>query len=778
MEVKPTRREFLWTMGATATALGLHQTQDVFWTAEAEPDLGWAPGIEDHVTSTCLVCPARCGIRARIVDGRLVRISGNPLHPMSRGGLCPRGIAGVQTLYHPERLDSPMVRVGSRGGGEWRKITPEGAVTLLAERLQALREAGRPEGLALLAGYCAGTMHDVWRQFLNAFGSPNHVSDDYDDGTASIMRLMHGIPRRPAYDLDRAELVLSFGAPLFESWWSPLQAFVAFASPEHENGRGARFVQVDTRFSRTAARAHEWVGIRPETHGALALGIAYVLIRDELFDARFLSQHVTGFEEYRSLVLRHFRAEDVSTMTGVPVERITAVAREFARARPAVAVCGSDVMLAPNGLFAGLAVHSLNVLVGSINTPGGVLFGDEPPLEPLQDVVLDDVARAGVARDPIDGEPPPLGLGDPATRFVEAATSDAGASVDTLMLYYANPLASSSRPDLWRQALAPIPYIVSFSPFLDETSRYVDMIIPDLLPYERWQDAPTPVSYPHPTWGVTRPVVEPHDGGIHTGDVLLGLARALGGSLAQSLPYDDFASLLEQRARGLFAVQRGMLLGDEFERRHHLQMEERGWWLPEHKEFDSFWNELIERGGWTDLLYDDADPRRLARTRDGRINLIPAELLAVLSTEGDSRRPYVDVTSPADEPPEEFPLRLVPYRASTLASGTLGLERWMAEQPGVFPNVHWVPWVEVHPETAHSLGLGDNTMVWVISQQGRYRARLKLFHGTAHENVCVPYGLRHPDGELANPLQLLSGSRDSLTGLPAWFSTYVRLERA
>jgi anaerobic selenocysteine-containing dehydrogenase len=187
-------------------------------------------------------------------------------------------------------------------------------------------------------------------------------------------------------------------------------------------------------------------------------------------------------------------------------------------------------------------------------------------------------------------------------------------------------------------------------------------------------------------------------------------------------------------------------------------MEERGWWLPEHKEFDSFWNELIERGGWTDLLYDDADPGRLARTRDGRISLIPAELLAVLSAEGDSRRPYVDVTTPADEAPEEFPLRLVPYRAS------------------VFPNVHWVPWVEVHPETAHSLGLGDNTMVWVISQQGRYRARLKLFHGTAHENVCAPYGLRHP--ELANPLQLLSGSRDSLTGLPAWFSTYVRLERA
>lgn len=778
MGVKPTRREFLWTMGATATALGLHQTRDVYWTAQEEPDLGWAPGIEDRITSTCLVCPARCGIRARVVDGRLVRITGNPLHPMSRGGLCPRGLAAVQTLYHPERLDSPLVRMGSRGGGEWRKITPAGAVALLAEHLHGLREAGRPEALALLAGYCVGTMHDLWSQFLRVFGSPNLVPDDYYDGTDAIMRLMHGIARRPAYDLDRAELVLSFGAPLFESWWSPMQAFVAFASPEHENGRGARFVQVDTRFSRTAARAHEWVGIRPETHGALALGIAYVLIRDELFDARFVSQHVTGFEEYRSLVLRHFRADDVATMTGVPVERITAVARAFARTRPAVAVCGGDVMLAPTGLLAGLAVHSLNVLVGSINTPGGVLFGDETPLEPLADAVLDEVARTGVARESIDRAQPPLGSGDRATRFVEAVTRDAGASVDTLMLYYANPLASSTRPDLWRQALAPIPYIVSFSPFLDETSRYADMIIPDLLPHERWQDAPTPVSFPHPTWGVARPAVEPHTGAMHTGEVLLALARALGGSIERSLPYDDFASLLKQRARGLFAVQRGMLMGDEFERRNHLHMEERGWWLPGHTEFDSFWDDLIERGGWTDLLYDYSDPGRLARTPDGRIQLFPAELLGVLSVEGKGRRPYVEVTRPVAEPAQEFPLRLIPYRASTLASGTLGLERWMAEQPCVFPNVHWVPWVEVHPATAAALGLGDDTMVWVVSPRARYRARLKLFPGTAQDNVCAPYGLRHPDGELANPLQLLNGSRDSLTGLPAWFSTFVRLERA
>jgi anaerobic selenocysteine-containing dehydrogenase len=786
--MSPSRREFLWTMGAAAATVALKGTQDVFWTSEEVVDAGWAPGIEDLRNSACLICPSRCGIRGRLVDGRLVRINGNPLHPLNRGGLCPRGVAGVQMLYHPERLAGPLARNGPRGSGQWETVTREQALQRIAEQLGSLRAAGRPEGLALLAGYSAGTMQDLWRQFLHSFGSPNYVADEYEDGTDAVMALMHGIPRRPAYDLDRARLVVSFGAPMFESWWSPLQAFVAFASPDEERERGPRFVQVDTRFSRTASRAHEWVGVRPGTHAVLALGIAYVLMRDELIDADFVARHVSGFEDfvdaqgqpkegYRSQVMRNYRTEEVSAITGVPVARITALARAIAANRPAVAVCGTDVTLAPNGLLAGLAVHSLNVLMGSVNRPGGVLFADDAPIAPLTSPVLDDTARAGVDRGPIGAGGSPFGSGDPALRFAEAVAG-AQAPVEALLLYYANPIASSAQPEVWREALEKIPFVVSFSPFLDETARQADVILPDLLPYERWQDAPAPSSYPYPVWGLARPLVEPHDGAIHTGDVVLALARTLGGSVAQSLPYENFAALLKLRARGLFEVRHGMTLGGEFERMHQRQMEERGWWLPEHAEFEPFWDELVERGGWTDLFYDHTDPYRLARTDSGRIELMPAALFNALAERGSALRPYLDVATPTAEGSPGFGLRLMPYRVSTLASGTLGLERWLAEQPGIFPDVLWHPWVEVAPETAHALGFSDDTKVWVISSRGRYRAHLKVSPGTAPENVCAPYGLRHPDGEAANPLQLLDGSNDPLTGLPSWSSTFVRLERA
>ena len=774
-------------MGAASAALALRGTTDVFWEAQEASEVGWAPGIEKHLSSTCMICPARCGIRGRVVDGRLVRISGNRLHPMSRGGLCPRGIAGVQTLYHPERIAGPLVRTGPRGSGQWKEIPREEAIAQLSERLGELRAAGRPESLAVLAGYCAGTMRDVWHQFMQAFGSPNYVADEYADGTDAIMEVMHGMRRRPGYDLERSEIVLSFGAPLFESWWSPLQAFVAFADPEHPNGRRPHFVQVDTRFSRTAARSHEWVAVRPGTHAVLALGIAYVLIRDKLYDAQFVAEHVAGFEDftdeqsrlragYRSLVSSNYRTEEVSVVTGVPVERIASLARAFAQGRPAVAICGEQVMRAPNGLLAGLAVHSLNLLMGSVNRPGTVLFGDEPPLEPLAEPVLDPTARAGLERGTVADGAPLFGAENPELPFAERVAESSEGTVGALLLYYANPLASSTRPEVWLDALEKIPFVVSFSPFLDETTRHADMVLPDLLPYERWQDAPAPLSYPYPVWSVNRPLVEPPEGGTHTAEVLLAIAKNLGGSVAQSLPYVAFDALLKARAQGLYAARRGTVFGSEFEREHHRQMEQRGWWLPVHTDFEAFWRELVERGGWTDLYYDDTDPGNLSATPDGRIHLLPPVLLDALQV--DAREPYIDVAPPATAETDDYPLQLIPYRLSTLASGTLSLQRWLAERPSLFPEVYWHPWVEVNPVTAEELGLQDDARIRVVSPSGRYEARVKVFPGAAPGSVSAPYGLRHPDGAVASPLQLLDGTVDPLTGLQSWFSTRVRVENA
>lgn len=787
--MSPNRREFLWSVGAAAGVFALFPVEEELSPSQGETGPGWSPGIEERITSACLVCPARCGISGRVVDGRLVRIMGNRLHPMSRGGLCPRAIAGPQLQYHPDRITSPMVRAGERGGDEWREVSWPEAIDQLTERLRALREAGQPEALAALVGYCTGSMDDVWRQFLEAVGSRNYVSDAYEDGTDAVVAAMHGVTRRPGYDLAHADTVLSFGAPLFESWWSPLQAYAAFARSEGQQDQHRLFVQIDHRFSRTAAHADAWVGVRPGTHAVLALGLAYVILRDRLYNESFVAEHVTGFEDftdergrrregYRSIVMRHFRSEEVSTLTGVTVERITELARSFAGSARAVAICGPDVTLAPDGLVAGMAVHSLNVLVGSIGRPGGLLFGSDAPLEPLVSVAADPTSRAGLSHQPIGGPAPTFGNGDPAMRFASAVAAAPNPPVQVLLVHGSNPLGASRRPDVWAQALAKIPFVACFSPFLDETARHADIVLPDLLPFERWQDAPSPASYPCPVWSVSRPLVAPGEGRMHTGEVLFAVAGGFGGTVAESLPYERFEALLRDRARGLFRAHRGGTLASDFEMENQRLRGERGWWLPSQPDFDSFWSELLEHGGWADMFYDYSDPDRFARTRSGRIDLMPMAVLDALESEGGGTQLYTqDVRAESGSDPA-FPLRLLPYRVSTLASDTVGLERWLAEQPSVYPDVQWVPWVSISPATANAAGLDADAMVWVVSARGRYRARLRLSSGTAPGTVCAPFGLRHPDGEAANPLQLLDDLGDPHTGMPSWFTTFVRLEQA
>ena len=784
--MSPNRREFLWTMGTAAGAMALLPLEQVFWSPERPPDLGWSPGIEERIRSACLLCPSRCGITGRVVDGRLVRITGNPLHPMSRGGICPRGVAGVQMLYHPERIGSPLVRSGARGAGSWRPLSHDDALTRLAELLQGIRQEGKPEGLAVLAGYAAGTMDDLWRHFLRAFGSPNYVSDAYADGTDAVMRAMHGIARAPSYDLAGSDMVISFGAPLFESWWSPVQAYAAFARPGLNGSAARTFVQVDHRFSRTAAFADDWVGVKPGTHAVLALGLAYVILRDRLFDEAFVRAHVSGFEDfrdargrrrpgYRSLVLQRYRTEEVSAVTGVSVERITDLARSLASSERPVAVVGSDVTMAPDGLPAAMAVHSLNVILGSVNCPGGVLIGEDPPLAPLPATRLDAVARTGLRSPPIIAEAPPLGRGDAAMRFAEAVTSG-GPAPEILLIHGANPLVGSPRSDLWLEALEKIPHVVSFSPFMDETTRGADLVIPDLLPWERWQDAPSPPSYPYPAWALSQPLVTPAEAGRHTGDVLLDLARRLGGSVAGSLPFQTFEEILQKRARGLFEAERGTVFTTSFDLENERKQEERGWWLGQSKNPDEFWSRLVERGGWVDPFYDYMDPDHLARTRSGRVELLPVTVTRALEANGGDLHLYGHGAD-GEGRDEAYPLRLLPYRVSTLASDTIGLERWMAEQPTVFPDTQWIPWITISPGTAAALDLPENILVSVVSRRGRYRARLKISPGTAPLTVCAPVGLRHPDGEAADPLSILDPETDPLTGVPAWHTTFVRLER-
>ena len=189
------------------------------------------------MSSTCLLCPAHCGIRARLVDGAFTRIDGNPLHPVSLGGLCPKGRAGIQLTHHPGRLKGPVQRVGPAGSDDFEPISWDAALDQIFKALASARAAGEAGSVEWLVGNAPGVMGEIISAFCHAYGTDRITVDDYRDGSAEVMRVCQGIDAPPAYDLLSSDLVVSFGAGLSEAWWaSPLAA----RAVDHDPGRGPR----------------------------------------------------------------------------------------------------------------------------------------------------------------------------------------------------------------------------------------------------------------------------------------------------------------------------------------------------------------------------------------------------------------------------------------------------------------------------------------------------------------------------------------------------------
>ncbi|HSD51999.1 MAG TPA: molybdopterin-dependent oxidoreductase, partial [Candidatus Methylomirabilis sp.] len=753
-----TRRGFFgWAGAVAATAAGcqriraLGDIQAATYEAEVPPQ-----GIEGWVASVCQQCPGGCGILVRTITGtedgikRAVKIEGNPHHPISRGSICPKGVAGLQALYDPDRLRGPLKRIGPRGSGRWEPIGWDEALANTAERLRDLRTRGEAHSLVAIAGNVRGLMPALLERFLGVYGSPNYVTTAHGCETSrQLMRLTQGIDEPIAYNLERTNYVLIFGAGLLEAGNSPVRQARAFANLRQGTpGRRARIVDVDPRLSVSAAKADEWIPIRPGTDGALALGIAHVIVSEGLYDKAFVEEWTFGFEDwrdaagptrlgFRSLVLADYRPESVAAITGVPIATITRVAREFATARPALALGGSGASLHTNGLYNRLAIQALNALVGSVEAPGGTTAQRRPPMAPMPPVRHDAVAARGLTMPRLDhAGTDRAALATSAVHLVpESLRTGKPYPVGALLLYYANPAYSSPgfahAPDLFDK----IPFIVSFSPFLDETTRHADLVLPDHTYLERWQDDPVEAVWGPPVLGVRQPAIEPRHQTRHAGDVIIQLARALGGAVADAFPWKDFPDLLRATFQGVAETRQGLIMTTPFEEARQRRLAEAGFWLPSYRTFDEFWSQIAERGGW----WDPADlplgtgeafrtpskkyeffclglglglerPGRRASSRRGAdaATVREAALTALgVAARGDK------VFLPHYEPPrfagdpQEFPLHLVTYKPMALMGSRTANQPWLAEIPAGGPTRAWEAWVEINPETAHKLGIHD-----------------------------------------------------------------------
>lgn len=777
------RRDFLKLGAATVVAgAGLNT-----WRSEEKPG-AQATSLnalrEEVIKTTCALCASGCGLDVRVVNGKAVKVEGNALHPLNQGVCCLKGQTSLEVLYSPERLEHPRIQTGERGSGEWKEVPWDAALEIVADKLTRLRESGKSHTMALMHGDLRGQMRQVARRFMRAYGSPNMISrESLGEGTARMaMWLSQGINGLPVYDMMNANYVMTFGGNLLESSRNVIGYLGAAAFMRRGRPQRGKLVVVHPRLSVTGVKADEWIPIRPGTYGALALGMANVIVNSGLYDEAFVRDFTFGFEDFedenglkhtgfKSLVLESYTLERVSNITGISTDIIARLAGEFATNRPAIAVLPTESgeFSSGNALYTALAVHALNALVGSIDGKGGVLVQRFPELAEWPDYSLDSTARAGESYEQIDGAGTQFPLAISAYQNVpERILAEKPYPLEVLMLLNANPLYDMPNSGHCLEALMKIPFIVSFASTLDESAAYADLILPASTFLEIWGD-----DYLEGTGyagiSLRRPVVETVHDTRNSGDVLLDLAQRIGGSVAQTLPWANYKELITYRLSTLN------------------------------------WEKLEANGNWSEMVYFNAAPGsqawndvlgrdRLNAPQDGRYDFFSRELFALLGSDSDeSCLPHFEIPSALNDSTAdalEYPFLLVTQPLITQSQQWQGIIPTLQECYGLQGYVKWDSWVEVGQKAAESLKLHDGDRVWIESALGRVQAAVRVRAGLWPNAVFLPSGLghhtfvrwgRHADENLvvgANPNRLIEFTSEPLTGLAVSGPARVRIIRA
>jgi molybdopterin-containing oxidoreductase family iron-sulfur binding subunit len=479
------RRDFfkiVATTGATAAAAGCRPATEQILPLVV-PNEQLVPGVAAWFATVCRECPAGCGVLARNRDGRVVKLEGNPDHPVSRGALCLRGQAALQGLYHPDRIAGPQ----GRQGDALTSLSWDDALKLLDDRLRAAR--GKPRSLAVISQLETGSLGallDRWTQALG--GRPRVTLEPFaHEAIRAANRATFGRDAVPYHAFEDAEVVLSFGADFLETWVSTVAYTRGFARMHtFRDGKAGTVIHVEPRQSLTAANADEWVRNAPGTEAAVALAVLRLMLDGGAVADKRYAEAVAGVDPRK-----------VAEESGVPLETLQRMARAFGAARPGLAVGGGVGVTGSQAVALEIAVNLLNAAAGNVGKT--VRFGPDHAYGRATPYA--DVARLVQA----------MGAGE-----IEVLVLGPGV----------NPAFTLPGGLKAAEAIRRVPFVVSFANVPDETTALAHLVLPDTHWLESWGDyAPQ-----DGVLGLMQPTMKPIRDARPMGDVLLTVGRTVLGS--------------------------------------------------------------------------------------------------------------------------------------------------------------------------------------------------------------------------------------------------------
>ncbi len=681
------------------------------------------------IYSICDNCVNKCGVRAHVAGGRLVKLDPNPHFPKSRSMLCAKGNAGIKVLEDPDRLKHPLIRVGERGAGQWRVATWDEALDFVATRLKVVREKYGPQGV--LFSSSEGFQERFFRTFNQAFGSPNVCRHPTLCLASSNLGFFITYGTVPEYDIENSRYIIMSGANRLESFITPDSIDLMTVT----RTKKAKLVYLDPRFTVTASKADEWLPIRPGTDLAFYLALIHVLIEEKLYDQAFVAAYTHGFDELTAHVAP-CTPEWAATETDIPAERIRAIAREFAYYAPrAVIYRGRRSSWYSNDTEMRQAMAIANALVGNWDQPGGIVPKDaialgsvELPEPPYPEVSSCD----GVSEE------------HPLSRFDDGnyldmrrhILADEPYPVRGWMIYKQNPMHALPDRALTETMFRKMDLVVVIDIMPTDSAWLADVILPESTYLER-TDPVEGFNAPYPFIALRRQVVPPQFDTRPCLDIMRGLAERL--DLNDHFNYDMDAFIAAQLA-------------------------------PLGLRTDDF----LATGHWSDnktrAFGATRNPDFRFKTPTGKIELANERL----RRRGFDPLPrYVAPTQPS---PGQF--RLIVGKQAYFTHAMHQNNEWLHE---ICPeNFVWINSAE-----ARRRGIADGDWVTVRSPIGSVRIKAYVTDRIRADCVHIPHGfgqrspgLRLAEGRGASDQDLIVPREDRLSGNAALHETFVSIERA
>jgi anaerobic selenocysteine-containing dehydrogenase len=678
------------------------------------------------IPTTCEQCPAGCGVIAYLDGDKLVQILGNPNHPNNQGGICAKGIAGINLVNDPERLLHPLKRAGARGSGEWIKISWDEAYSTLSHRIQDMLTSGR------ISEFVVDIGHDdpLLDRFLDSLGTPRFIQRKTfkNANRSAAIAAMVGSSTL-IEDVGRSRTILNFGTNPFSNH----DLFIGFARKLvlAMIDKGTRLITFDIRMSKTAAKSDAWYPVKAGTDGVVALAMANVIVKKGLANSDFIEQQTDLSVSSLKQLLSPYSPEIAEQESGVKAADIVRIAVEFATQKPSVAIFGGGITDHLNGTENARCVSLLNWIVGNLEKEGGLFFPRHPGYEQNTEKPFSNTT-SGLSR---------TSVGIP--ELMESKNR-----IDTYFSYLSNPVFSE--PDCQSTARLlknekTARFLVVMDTHLTETAMLADIVLPAATYLEGWGLRHAPPLNLVPVVNIKQPAVallsaatalrspdftvgklldpsfRPMGEAVEIGNVCLELARRIRGNVSKKLPFQNTQEFVSKHMSSLLGLSQ----------ENTEDMKKKGFWIDQ-------------------TTYKDSKPS-LKDTKS--LSTIPRVRIKSKTMDQPLLPEYQAIEPHKNKKKNEF---ILTSFKSNLSGMRTANSKWAREI--IHENQLWM-----NKKVASQMGIKNNDRVRVTSTTGSLIVRVLTTHRIHPESVALAEDFGHTAvGNVAKNKRFKSTDRDTV----------------